>query len=247
MKKHFITIIFSLFVNLVLAQDYKINKASGKLMINLSGVTIEGYAGNQIIFSSLKKDVRAKGLHAINGSDYVDNTGLGISVIEKGSTTEVNQVAYNDLDIKILVPKNIILSFVCHAIGTAGTVKFSDVPNEIEISADYNPVNLENVSGPVIARTLYGPVDVKLTNPVKGPISIVSIYSTVDLTVPPDVKANIQLSSSHGELLAAPELKIVSERTAPGGSTTLNGKINGGGIDIKLSSEYGKIYLRRSE
>ncbi|OCX53390.1 hypothetical protein BEL04_03560 [Mucilaginibacter sp. PPCGB 2223] len=246
MKKHFITLVFSLFVNLVLAQEYKINKANGKLMISLSAVTVEGYEGKQIIFSSLTKDARARGLHAINGSAYTDNTGLGISVVEKGSTVEVNQVAYNDLNIKILVPKNVILSFVGHAIATAGPVKFRNLQNEIEISADHNPVSLENVSGPIIVRTLYEPIEVKLTSPIKGPISIVSIYSTVELSVPVDIKANVKLSSSHGELLAAPEIKIVRDSAAPGSLTELNGKINGGGIDIKLSSAYGQIYLRRS-
>jgi len=90
------------------AQEYKVNKNNGKLTINMGSATIEGYNGDQIVFSSLKAeaeaDPRAKGLRAINGSGLTDNTGLGISVVEKGADIEVNEVASSGLDIKILVP-----------------------------------------------------------------------------------------------------------------------------------------------
>jgi hypothetical protein len=257
MKKYIIITLLSLSaINFARAQDYKVNKASGKMTLNLSSVTIEGYSGNQIIFSSLKKeskDPRAKGLRAINGSGYTDNTGLGISVTENGSTIEVNQVAYADLAVKILVPKNVILSLVCHTMPNAGKIEFKNMENEIEISTDYNKVDLENVTGPVTVRALYGAVDAKFSEHIKGPISIASIYSIVDVAIPPDTKANVKLSSSHGEILAASGLNIVLEKNVVGdmvnygNNNIVNGKLNGGGADFKLTSEYGKIYLRKTK
>jgi hypothetical protein len=256
MKKYLIIALLSLAVITVTrAQEYKINKASGKMVLNLSAVTVEGYSGNEIIFSSGKKesemDPRAKGLRAINGSGFTDNTGLGISVIEKGTTIEVNQVASSDLSVKILVPKNVILSLVCHRMPNAGNIVFKNMENEIEISTDYNGVKLENVTGPVIVRALYGSVDARFSEHIKGPVSIASIYSTVDVAIPADTKANVKLSSSHGEIMASSDFKIELEKK-PGDDMisydgNVNGKLNGGGPDFKLTSEYGKIYLRKSK
>lgn len=256
MKKQFIiTLIFAIAVNGLWAQEYKVNKSSGKMTINLSSVTVEGYNGSQIIFSSLKKenqaDPRAAGLRIINGSGYTDNTGLGISVTEKGSVIEVNQVASSDQSIKILVPKSVILSYGFHKVISAGQVNFKNLENEIEISTDYNSVNLENVTGPVSVRALYGAVDAKFSEHIKGPVSIVSVYSAVDVTIPVSTKANVNLNTTHGAILASPDLKIEMKKNTDDDlvsySSNVNGKLNGGGLDFKLTSEYGKIYLRKAK
>jgi hypothetical protein len=255
MKKFLIITLISLSaMSIARAQEYKVNKTSGKLLINLSSATVEGYNGNEIIFSSQRSDSesdpRAKGLRAINGSGVVDNTGLGISVVENGTTTEVNQVASSNLDIKILVPKGVIISFAWHRVN-AGKVSFKNMENEIEISTDYNGIDLENITGPATVRALYGSVDARFSNNIKGPISIASIYSTVDVAIPTTTKANVKLNSSHGEILASAEFKIEMEKNGDSDminySNIVNGKLNGGGTEFKLVSEYGKIYLRKTK
>jgi hypothetical protein len=255
MKKYFIiTLLFAATIFGARAQDYKVSKTTGKLVLNLSSAVVEGYNGNQIVFSSSKgeedQDPRAKGLRAINGSGFTDNTGLGISVTEQGSTLEVNQVAA-DVDIKILVPKEVIVSYACHKMANAGKVYFKNMENEIEISTEYNAIELENVTGPISVRAIYGSVDARFSEPVKGPVSIYSIYSTVDVAIPLDTKANIKLSSSHGSILAAAEMKIEMEKN-PGDDmisygNLVNGKLNGGGPEFSLNSDYGKIYLRKTK
>jgi hypothetical protein len=256
MKKHLIIILLCITaISSARAQEYKVNKSSGKMTINLSSVTIEGYSGNQIVFSSQKNetkaDPRAAGLRAINGSGYTDNTGLGISVTEKGSGVEVNQATASDQSIKILVPKGVIISYGFHKVQNAGKVYFKNMENEIEISTDYNSVDLEDVTGPVSVRALYGAVDAKFSNHIKGPISIVAIYSAVDVTIPADTKANINLNTTHGAILASPEFKIEMKKNTDDDlvsySSNISGKLNGGGLDFKLTSEYGKIYLRKAK
>jgi hypothetical protein len=254
MKKYIIITLLSFSgFNYAHAQDYKINKTSGKMTLNLSSVTVEGYNGNQIIFSSSKKetaiDPRAKGLHAINGSGYTDNTGLGISVTESGSNIEVHQVAIPTSEIKILVPKGVSVSFICHSVINAGKVRFMNLENEIEVSTDYNKIELENITGPATVRTLHGDVGARFNAPVRGPVSIVAVFAAIDVTIPATTKANLKLSTSHGEILAASDLKIDIEKSVEGEmiryGSAVNGKLNGGGADFKLNSEYGKIYLRR--
>jgi hypothetical protein len=238
------------------AQEFKVNKSSGKLIVKLSSATIEGYNGTEVIFKSERKqedeDPRAKGLRAINGAGNTDNTGLGISVVEKGNTVEVQQVA-GDIALKIMVPKGMSVSFICHKLENAGKVILKNIDSEIELATDYNSVELDNISGPVSATSLYGSIEAKFGDRVKGPISIASIYSTVDVAIPVSTAANVKLSSTYGSILASADLKIAIEKKAGEddmvayGGNKVDGKLNGGGLEFKLTAEYGKIYLRKTK
>ncbi len=233
------------------AQEYKLARNSGRLEIYLGRVTVEGHSGNEIIFSSRdshgEKDERAAGLKAINGLGLDDNTGLGINVTDKGNVIEVRQLKkMNSPDVKILVPKGVIVSF-SHESQYGGEATFKNMENEIEVSANYNSVELENISGPVTVKSVYGHVEAHFNANMKGPISIVSIYGYVDISLPVATKANLKLNTSYGEILVAPEFKIEIEKQGDmvRYSDRVNGKINSGGMSIDLSSNYGKIYLRK--
>src|SRR5690349_459338 len=115
-KKLALLIVTLLFAGWASAQDYKIAKSTGRLEINIGRVTVEGTTGNEIVFSSLEnnqdKDERAAGLRSINGSGLDDNTGLGINVTDKDGVVTVRQLKkMNSPQIKILVPKGVIVSF----------------------------------------------------------------------------------------------------------------------------------------
>jgi len=254
-KNVFIISLFSICsVCAVSGQDYKLAKTSGKLVLNLSSVVVEGYDGKEIIFSSgnseAEQDPRAKGLRAINGAGFIDNTGLGISVVENGTTAEVNQVTSN-LSVKIRVPKGVIISVAYHKVSSAGMITCRNMENEIEISTDYNSIRLENISGPVSVRALYGSVDAVFGSYIKGPVSIASIYATVDVSIPADTRANVKLSSEHGSILASADLKIEMEKNENSDMISygglVNGKLNGGRTAFKLMADYGKIYLRKNK
>jgi predicted membrane protein len=235
----------------VTAQEFKVAKSSGKLQINLGRVTVEGHTGNEIIFSSKdhdkEEDERAKGLKAINGSGLDDNTGLGINVTEKDGVLVVSQLKkMNSPDIKILVPKGVIVAYE-HSSQYGNEVVFRNLENEIEVSANYNSVELENITGPATIKAVYGGVDAVFSATVKGPISIVSIYGHVDVAMPTTIKANIKMSTSYGEIFVAPDFKIEMEKAGEmiNYSDKLTGKINGGGMNIDFRSDYGKIYFRK--
>lgn len=235
-------------------QEYKVKRSTGKIIVNLPAVTIEGYSGNEITFSSKPKeaeiDPKAEGLQTINTAGYLDNSGLGISVVEKGNTVEVNSVTEN-LDIKILVPKGLIVSFVCNKVTVGAKVTCRNMDNEIEIETYDNSILLENVTGPLTVRSLFGAVDVVFRTPVKGPVFIASIHGVIDVAIPVDTKANLQLKSIHSPIMTSPDLKIEmgKREEEPVGShaTSIDGKLNGGGLDFWLTSKFGKIYLRKTK
>jgi predicted membrane protein len=246
-----ILVVLMLITSWANAQEFKIAKSTGRLELNIGRVTVEGHSGNEIIFSSLnskkEKDERANGLTAINSLGLEDNTGLGINVTDKGGVVQVFQLKKtNSPDIKVLVPKGVIVSFH-HESQYGGEALFRNMENEIEVSAQYNSIELENVTGPLTIKTIYGKVEADFGTNIKSPISIVSVYGLVDVTLPQATKANLQLNTSYGEIFVAPEFKIEVDKTGNmiRYSDKITGKINGGGINIDLSANYGKIYLRK--
>jgi hypothetical protein len=253
-NRKILIIVLALFISGVgFAQEYKLAKTTGRLEIHLGRVTVEGHSGNEIIFYATdrkgSKDKRAEGLRAINSLGLEDNTGLGINVSDKGSVVEVYQLKKTSSpDITIKVPKGVIVSF-SHESQYGGGVTFRNMENEIEISAQYNSVDLENVTGPLTVKTIYGSVDATFGNSIKNPISIVSVYGHVDVSLPAVTQAELKMSTSYGEIFVAPEFKLDVDKK--GGminvaSDRVSGKLNGGGdLNIDLTANYGKIYLRK--
>jgi len=239
-------------ISIALAQDFKVARTSGRIEIKeLNDVTVEGYSGNEIVFSSRDhdkdEDERAKGLRAISNSGLEDNTGLGISVLEKGNVIEVQQLKKMDgPEIKIMVPKGVTISY-SHTSPYGGDVKFKNVENEIEVSTVHNEVYLDNVTGPMTVNTVHGGIEANFGPNMKNPISIISVHGHVDVSLPIAAKANLKLGTSYGEIFVDPEFKIDIEKSGNmiKYSDNVTGKINGGGLDVTLSSTHNSVYLRK--
>lgn len=239
-------------ISVIFAQDFKVARTSGRIEIKeLNEVTVEGYNGNEIVFSSRdhdkEEDERAKGLRAISNSGLEDNTGLGISVLEKGNVIEVQQLKKMDgPDIKIMVPKGITISY-SHTSPYGSDVRFKNVENEIEVSTVHNEVYLDNVTGPMTINTVHGGIEANFGANMKNPISIISVHGHVDVSLPITTKANLRLGTSYGEIFVDPEFKIDIDKSGNmvKYSDNVSGKINGGGLDVTLSSTHNSVYLRK--
>ena len=247
MKKLVVILLVLITIGIARSQEYKVAKSTGRLELHLGRVTVEGHNGNEIIFTSRDgdhdKDPRAEGLTSINSLGLKDNTGLGLNVSEKGDVVSVyNLKKNNSPDVKILVPKGMIVAFEHEGTNGAGEAKFKNMENEIEVSVQYNSVELENVTGPLTVRTIYGHVEATLGTTIKDPISIVSVYGYADVTIPTSTKANLRMDTSYGEILVDPAFNL--DVTGSDGDR-VSGKLNGGGVNIEISCNYGKVYLRK--
>ena len=216
-------------------------------------ITIEGYSGNEIIFLSHDQnqdedeDNRSKGLRAISSLGLEDNTGIGLSVVDKGGVIEVYQLKKMDgPDITIKVPKGVVVSY-SHSSPYGEDVTVRNFEGEIEISTVHNSVKLENLTGPMNIKTVHGDIDVALNAAMKNPISITSVHGHVDVAMPVSAKTTLQLGTSWGEIFVDPEFKIEFDKTSNGVkySDNVSGKINGGGLNVTLSSTHGNVYLRK--
>ncbi|MEI9917833.1 MAG: DUF4097 family beta strand repeat-containing protein [Bacteroidota bacterium] len=237
----------------VFGQEYKIAKSTGRLEINeVNNLTIEGSTGNEIVFSSLdgsrERDPRAQGLRAVSANGLEDNTGIGLAVNDKGTTFEVYQLKKMDGPrVKILVPKGVTIVYR-HTSPHGSEIKIRNVESELEISTVHNGVILDNVTGPANVRTVHGKVEVTFNDNVKGPLYLSSTHGLVDVALPAATKANITLSAEHGEIFLDPNLKIEIPKSGDFvkyGSSKVEGKLNGGGIEVTLTTSHGNVYLRK--
>jgi predicted membrane protein len=252
MKKYIIAMAFGLLTGVANAQEYKLNKSSGTLEIReVNHVTIEGHSGNEIIFTSRDEDRddddRAKGLRAISSMGLEDNTGIGLSVVDKGNVIEVRQLKKMEgPDIKILVPKNVVVSYY-HTSPHGDEIEIKNFEGQVDVSTVHNGVVLTNVTGPLNVKTVHGDIDASLGAALKSPVNIESVHGHVDVALPVTTKANLKLSTNFGEILVDPDFKIEIEKTGTmiKYSDKVSGKINGGGIEIDLSAAHNNVYLRK--
>ncbi len=254
MKKKILTLAVALVAfGALQAQEYKLAKSTGKLVINgVDKVLVEGTSGSEIIFSSVdgsrEKDHRAEGLRAVSSLGLEDNTGVGLSVVDKGSTYEVYQLKKMDGPrVKILVPKGVSITY-SHSSPHGSDITFRNVEGEIETSTVHNGVHLENVTGPLNIKTVHGEIEANFNANIKSPISLISTHGLVDVTIPTTLKATMSMSTSFGEIFVDPAFKLEIEPKSDWvkyGSNKVNGKINGGGLDFTLSSTHNNIYLRK--
>jgi hypothetical protein len=252
MKKHILTLAFGILIAATAAaQEFKMPKPSGSLEIyEVNHVTIEGTTGNEIIFvgrnSHGEDDDRAKGLRAISGSGLEDNTGLGLSAIEKGTNIEVRQLKKMDgPHITIKVPKGVTVVYT-HTSPHGDEVEFKNFEGKVSVQTVHSGVRLSNVTGNIELKTVHGDVDASFGS-VQNPIHIESIHGHVDIAIPLTTKADLSLISQRGEILVDPDFKIDIQKAGDmvRYDNKVEGKINGGGTSISLNAQHDSIYLRK--
>ncbi len=99
-------------------------------------------------------------------------------------------------------------------------------------------------------KTVHGDIETALGANIKSPVSIVSVHGHVDVALPVSVKANVKLSTVYGEIFVDPDFKIELEKTQDNlirYTDKLTAKINGGGVDVTLSSTHNNVYLRKTK
>ncbi|MFK7773263.1 MAG: DUF4097 family beta strand repeat-containing protein [Saprospiraceae bacterium] len=252
----------------VSAQDYKVKMSSGgKVIINkVNKVDIVGHNGTEVIIQgevrNKKKDTRASGLRVISGDGTVDNTGLGLSAVKEGNELTIEQVVKNSKGrFTIKIPQGVAVLYE-HSTHHGEDLNIKDISGEIEVSAHFNHVKLENVTGPMSINTVHGHIEAVFANVNQSnPSTIRSSHGWIDVTLPSSTKANLKLKSSHGDMFTDFEInrniktgkstKNDKDSDGCGGcgndNSSMSGGINGGGVLIDLYTAHANIYLRKKK
>src|SRR5699024_3715128 len=111
-------------------------------------------------------------------------------------------------------------------------------------------INLKNITGPVVAHSTSGDIDIvfsHLSNATPSSISVISGH--IDVTLPASAKVDLNLSSFSGEIYTDFDIQRKNENShlQQIGGRHVKGMLSGGGAEMKLKTISGNIYLRKEK
>ncbi len=186
----------------------------------------------------------------------MESTGLTVEEEENVVRVEVES-GKRAVDLIIQVPFSTSLRLD----SGDGDVTVERVDGEIEVNSSDGSITLNNVSGPVVADSSDGGIKAVFGKVAPGkPMSFSTMEGDIDITLPFDVKAGLKLKSEEGKIFTDFDIRLTpsqqkkeqDERKEGGGyrvsfeKVTL-GLINGGGVEIQLTTYEGDIYIRKAK
>ena len=227
-------------------------------------IKVVGYEGKEVIvqvfMDSTKerdededRDDDSKGMKRIGSTG-----GMDVRADEDNNTVRISTSEQNKLiGLTIKVPQNTARIDV----GTIndGGVTVSDVSGKIEIHNFNGGITATGISGSVVANTVNGDVIVKFKSvDASAAMGFSNLNGKIDVTLPADTKANFKLKCQRGEMFT--DFDIDVDKTRPKVETKnedhfhqikiddwVLGKINGGGSELVMESQFGSIYIRKAK
>lgn len=248
------TVLMTLFVQQAAAQDYRHDLGNSPEMrvefsVGQSDVIIEGHNSNEVIIENLDYEEmpeRAQGLRALYYSAE-DNTGIGLSVEEDNGTLRIIPASRDDGEYRIMVPNRVHLMVEQVNFG-GGDFEISNHGGEIEVKSKTGDINLSNITGPVTASSVSGDVEIEFSELSQAnPTSISLVSGFIDISIPGNSRANFNLGSVSGEVYTDLDIELEGRANSSMsrlGGGQINGTLNGGGVEVRLKSISGDIYLR---
>lgn len=226
-------------------------KSASKIKLkDIAGdVTVESYMGNELVIlaPNFNRPAAAEGLNIIT-TRGTDNTGIGLSAQEAEGTLLISGVSKDDgIKYLIQVPQAMSLSLEFSSHWYDGDLIIKNFNTEIEGSVGHNDVFIENVSGPIVLKNTHGDMKVVFgqVNQDK-PCSIISAHGDIDVSLPENTPANLKLESSYGDIYTNFNIAYNQpEELSKKSKGNIQGKINGGGVEMFIKSPYENIYLRK--
>jgi hypothetical protein len=218
------------------------------ILIDNADLKVEAYSGTEVQIEASGYEgppERAKGLKALSARGQ-DNTGMGLEIMTSGGAMTIKKATGQSVDYRIKVPLKANLKIEEDGWGGSGDYYVKGSMGEIEIKTTNSDMVLEDISGPVIAKTTSGDITVTFAGMNNDkPTSIVNTSGFIDVSLPAAAKANMKLRSISGEIYSDLDLDLPDTEFKNRYSSNFNGTLNGGGVEIDLHAISGNIYLRR--
>ncbi len=175
-----------------------------------------------------------------------------LQVEETGDTIHINVSPRGDADnVVVTVPANISLKLN----STHGGITVDGVHGEIDAESTHGDISIVNVTGTIVANAVHGNLKASMNQVDQSkPLSFTTMNGEIDVTLPADVKANVKLRALRGEIWSDFDMRLTGSSPAQRSSSgryqimmdrTMNGTINGGGVDATFYTVNGKITIRK--
>jgi len=249
-----------LMMNASAQKQHEVTVTSGQKIVveNLLGkILVKNHNGTSLI---IKTDAygelpeKAKGLKEIY-SGSVDNTGMGIAVKSSGKSIFVSGASKRseDASYTFLVPKGVNMSIDYSSPFGYETIEVEGFSGEFEAKTLNEDISLQNVTGPMSIHTINGDVTADFSSLSQtSPTAITTINGDLEINIPASTKTTIDFGTMHGEVYTDCDIEFEKKNDEKhgdmkmiGGNSNNTGKINGGGVELSLSTINGSIYLRK--
>ncbi|SIQ70444.1 DUF4097 family beta strand repeat-containing protein [Pontibacter lucknowensis] len=237
---------------------YKSKLGNGKgnkvvIMMHNSDVKVIGHNSDEVVIEAASHQAppaRAAGLKPLY-NQAEDNTGMGLSVAKEGNTLTVTKASRQDGKYTIRVPKNASVMYE-ETNWMGGDLSIADMQGEIELKLNNGNATLSNITGPVVANATSSDMVIKFSSLNQSkPSAISTVAGTVDIHLPASTKANFKLKTIQGEIYSDFDMNIArdSKSNLPRvtGGNNIDGKTNGGGVEMNLYTISGDMYIRKSK
>lgn len=229
-------------------------------------IKVVGYEGKEVLVQVFLDSTRDRDRDEDNGDDDSRGMkrigtpgGLDIRAEENENTVRINADAQHNkiAELVIKVPQNTTRINVGTING--GELTVTNVSGKIEIHNVNGGITATGISGSVVANTVNGNITVKFKSvDANAAMAFSNLNGKVDITLPADTKANLKMKSGNGDLFS--DFDIAIDKTAPKEETKdeghfhqikiedwVLGKINGGGPEIMMESQFGSVYIRKAK
>lgn len=232
------------------------NSKDKKVVMEMAAadVKIEGGASDDLVIQASSgfeaPPERAKGLKPLYYTG-VDNTGIGLSVTSEGNVVKIEKVTRKEVKYTIRIPKQAGVLFQETNWQGGSKLVVNNMSGDLEIRTNGANINLNNVTGPVVANSTSGNVNVVFSNLSQSkPTAISSISGEIDVSLPATAKSDMKLRSINGEMYTDFELGVKSSKeglSRVGGGGNIEGSTNGGGVELQLNTISSNIYIRKQK
>jgi lia operon protein LiaG len=243
------------------AQEFKMkfnSPTSRKVVLDMRGsdVTVEGYDGDELLIKgsgnfeespALTQALR-QGLRPVYGGGAADNTRLGLAVSQTGANTiRIARTSHSDGHYTVRLPRETDVAFADNG-GGSDDLTMRDIAGRIEVSLKSGDLRLLNVSGPVVANTISGDIQIKFNATPTQPSAVTSVSGDVDVSLPAPSKLSLSMRSISGEIYTDFDLNLGGGNGLKHvGGQTVEGRANGGGTTLSLKTISGDIFVRKTK
>ncbi|CAG5067741.1 hypothetical protein DYBT9623_00463 [Dyadobacter sp. CECT 9623] len=232
------------------------NSKDKRVVIEMAAadVKIEGSNTDEIVIQASAgyeaPPERAKGLKPLYHTS-VDNTGIGLAVTNESNGLKIEKVARKEAKYTIRVPKQVAVLFQETSWQGTSNLVINNMDGDLEIRTNGANINLNKVTGPVVANSTNGNINVVFSNLSQAkPTAISCISGEIDVSLPAATKSNMKLRSINGEMYTDFELGVKNSKdglSRLGGASNIEGSTNGGGVELQLNSISSNIYIRKQK
>ena len=220
-------------------REYEIQPGGRLEVRNINGaITVEpAEAGSKV-------EIRAERIAKASSDDAARELLKKIEIVEdvKADAVRVQTKAPSGWgsghEVKYFVKAPSSIKVAAHT--TNGGIRLDALPNDLDVSSVNGGIDGDRLSGPLQASTTNGGVDVHLDAVKPGGVRLSTVNGGISLELPQSAQADISARVTNGGLHTDNLSLDIQEQSR----RRLDGRLNGGGSRVELSTTNGGIRIR---